>query len=130
MILGIKTDQPQAELVLDQNGKTTRHAWESGRKLNIELLPEIQKLLDRSNIKLDQLTGLAVFQGPGSFTGLRIGLTVANTLAYSLSVPIVGSTGQNWFEEGSKQIPQTDPGQYVMPEYGSAPHVTKPNKQV
>ena len=47
------------------------------------LLPQIQQLLDRTGIKKNEIELLAVSMGPGSFTGLRIGLATAEAMAYS-----------------------------------------------
>ena len=54
-----------------------------------ELLPEIAKMLQASGKKLRELTGLIVVNGPGGFTGLRIGLSAAKGLAEALSLPVV-----------------------------------------
>lgn len=54
-----------------------------------ELLPKINKLLESHKVKLSNLKAIAVFQGPGSYTGLRVGISVANALAWSLDIPVV-----------------------------------------
>lgn len=54
------------------------------------LMPQIISLLDSCNYEIDQIDAVGVGVGPGSFTGIRIGLATASTLAQSLSVPIVG----------------------------------------
>ncbi len=54
------------------------------------LLPVLKQLLDDTNIALDQVDIVAVTQGPGSFTGLRIGIAVAKALAFALNRPLVG----------------------------------------
>lgn len=54
------------------------------------LLPLIEKILNEKKIKLQDLTEIQVNPGPGSFTGIRIGLTIANTLAFLLKVPVNG----------------------------------------
>lgn len=70
----------------------------NGKKYTIEqkldkhkaqiVLPLIEKILQEKNIKLQDLTEIQVNPGPGSFTGIRVGLTVANTLAFLLKIPI------------------------------------------
>ena len=61
------------------------------KKTHSELLmPHIDKLLRMAGIKKTELKAVAVSIGPGSFTGLRIGLATAKTLAYALQIPIVG----------------------------------------
>jgi len=54
------------------------------------LMPEIISILDKCGFSKEDLTGIAVTVGPGSFTGTRIGVATAKTLAQSLDIPIVG----------------------------------------
>jgi tRNA threonylcarbamoyladenosine biosynthesis protein TsaB len=65
-------------------------AWTAERGQGSELLPRLLELLDRRRASLHDVTGVAVAIGPGSFTGLRVGLALAKGLAVGLSVPIVG----------------------------------------
>ena len=54
------------------------------------VLPMIEALLKDHSLELKDITAFEVNPGPGSFTGLRVGITIANTLAYLLKVPING----------------------------------------
>lgn len=127
MILVIRTDKPDAELLLfNENKKIDEHSWLAHRNLADELLPEIQILLKNNSASFDDLKGIIVFTGEGSFTGLRIGTTVANALAYSLSIPIVEASGDDWLNLGLSQVKNTKPGKYVVPKYSSEPNITKP----
>ncbi|QLK86466.1 tRNA (adenosine(37)-N6)-threonylcarbamoyltransferase complex dimerization subunit type 1 TsaB [Staphylococcus sp. 17KM0847] len=57
---------------------------------SVQLMPHIQKLLETASITPQDLTDIVVAQGPGSYTGLRIGVTVAKTLAYTLKTHLYG----------------------------------------
>jgi tRNA threonylcarbamoyladenosine biosynthesis protein TsaB len=72
--------------------------------------------------------GIVAYQGPGSFTGLRIGLTVANALAYSLKVPIVATAGDQWVKLGQSRLTRGESDQLALPEYGAPVHITLPKK--
>ena len=52
------------------------------------VLPLIEKILTRNNLALKDLSAISINTGPGSFTGIRVGLAVANTLALLLKIPI------------------------------------------
>lgn len=54
------------------------------------LVPAVKRLLDEAGLRAGDLDGLAVGLGPGSYTGLRVGLTAAKTLAYALGKPLAG----------------------------------------
>ncbi len=101
-----------------------RSEWESGRQLSNDLLKRIKELVG----EWSQLTGIVVFKGPGSFTSLRIGITVANTLSDSLGIPIAGSDGEDWIEDGLSMLQNDENDQLVMPEYGGHANITKPKK--
>lgn len=61
------------------------------KKTHSELLmPHIAKILDMANVNKADITAIAVSIGPGSFTGLRIGLATAKSLAYAMKIPLVG----------------------------------------
>jgi tRNA threonylcarbamoyl adenosine modification protein YeaZ len=65
-------------------------AWSSDHRQAHELLPRALELLARSGLALSDCRTVAVGLGPGSFTGLRVGLSIAKGIAFSLEVPIVG----------------------------------------
>jgi tRNA threonylcarbamoyladenosine biosynthesis protein TsaB len=61
------------------------------KKTHSELLmPHIAKLMDMAEVAKSDIKAVAVSIGPGSFTGLRIGLSTAKTLAYAMNIPLVG----------------------------------------
>lgn len=130
MILAIKTDNPTAELILlNRDGEVLeREVWLAERRLALELLSKLEALLKRHEVNWDMLSGLIVYEGPGSFTGLRIGITVMNTIAYSRSIPIIGQTGEGWCEAGMKRLHAGDSDQIVLPEYGAPARITQPRK--
>ena len=58
------------------------------------LIPLITKILKAKKISLSDLSGIEVNPGPGSFTGTRVGVSVANALGYALSIPVNGKKGK------------------------------------
>lgn len=65
-------------------------AWPSAQRQSAELLPHLLALLARAGRSIDEATAVAVGIGPGSFTGLRVGLALGKGLAFALERPIVG----------------------------------------
>lgn len=57
---------------------------------SVRLMPAIDQLMKEVNMKPEELDRIAVAKGPGSYTGVRIGLTTAKTLAWTLNIPVVG----------------------------------------
>jgi len=84
--------------------------------------------LESQGRQLKDLNGIAIYKGPGSFTGLRIGLSVANTLADSLNLPIVSETGESWIEQACTRLQKNENEHIALPEYGAEPHITKQKK--
>jgi tRNA threonylcarbamoyladenosine biosynthesis protein TsaB len=65
-------------------------AFEGRYRHSQELLPAIVRLVERAQLRLPGLAGVVVGTGPGAFTGLRVGLATAKTLAHELGIPVVG----------------------------------------
>lgn len=129
IILSIKTAGPEAELGLYNGDKQlASEKWQAHRELAETIHKKLREILNRSSKSLDELQGIVVYQGPGSFTGLRIGLSVANALAYSLDIPIVAAASGSWIEEGLRKIKAGKNDRTVMPEYGAPVRITAPRK--
>lgn len=130
MILAIKTDNPNAEVILVNNDGTiaSTHSWLAHRTLAKELPGVIRQQLEQTSSDWSALSAVIMFSGPGSFTGLRIGAAVANTLAYAQNIPIVGSSGEEWVQNGVSRLKSGQNDQLVMPAYGSEANITKPKK--
>lgn len=127
--LTIKTDQPQAEIGLYINeSKSDEIYWEAHRQLADTIHKKIIELLHRNSLELNDLAGIICFKGPGSFTGLRIGASVANALGYSLCIPVVGMLGDQWEDNGTKSLLAGENHKTVVPEYGGEANITLPKK--
>ncbi|HIA92066.1 TPA: tRNA (adenosine(37)-N6)-threonylcarbamoyltransferase complex dimerization subunit type 1 TsaB [Candidatus Saccharibacteria bacterium] len=127
-ILGIRTDKPQAELWLQIGDDIQKVEWEGHKQLSSTIFYKLDELFDAANSKFDQIEGIVAFEGPGSFTGLRIGVTLANTLSYSLDVPVVAAAGDIWFAQGIEKLKSGENQKVVLPVYGGEANITKPRK--
>ena len=128
MILLLDTSTPQCRLSMIEGEWRYDTNWEAGRGLAKGLLDFLEKELEFQDKSWNDVSGLAIYKGPGSFTGLRIGITVFNTLAYARSLPIVGVTGDNWRTSGVARLEAGENDQIVLPEYGGEANITKPRK--
>jgi len=90
-ILYIDTSDSLVTLVrLTAMGQTAELKESSKIRRSQSVLVLVEKLLRASNLTIQDITQIEVFAGPGSFTGLRVGVSVANTLATLLEIPING----------------------------------------
>lgn len=130
MLLGIKTDGPVAEFSLyDSKGRLLAEStWNADRQLARGLLKHLNDFLSANGTTIKGLKGLFVFKGPGSFTGLRIGLTVLNTLAYAEGIPIVGEQDEGWREKAVQRLLGGQDDRLIMPFYGAEARITQPKK--
>lgn len=129
--LGIKTDSSLAELILANDSDYYEFSWRADRKMAQDLLKNIEAFLHSKNLSWSSIAGVAVFLGPGSFTGLRIGCTVANTIAYSNNIPVVGAKTAGWFEISRTKLKNIKSGmalEYVTPDYEREARTTQPRK--
>jgi tRNA threonylcarbamoyladenosine biosynthesis protein TsaB len=89
--LALDTSTSTASLALfDGQRVVSETTWLAGREHSSRLLVEVEIALDRVGQTPSALTGLVVARGPGSFTGVRVALSVAKGLAAGLSVPLWG----------------------------------------
>lgn len=91
MLLAIDTATQVMSLALhDGFNLRAEQTWYTSNNHTAELAPAIRALLGRSNLSMRDLTALAVSVGPGSYTGLRIGVSLAKGMASALRLPLVG----------------------------------------
>lgn len=128
MILLLDTSTPVCKVSFVEGDWRFDDEWESGRTLAKGLLGYLQDKLAENEKDWSDITGIVAFKGPGSFTGLRIGLTVLNTFADSEATSIVGTTGDDWQSVGLSRLSAGENDQLVMPEYGAEAHITTPRK--
>ncbi|MDO4741860.1 MAG: tRNA (adenosine(37)-N6)-threonylcarbamoyltransferase complex dimerization subunit type 1 TsaB [Candidatus Saccharibacteria bacterium] len=110
MKLYLDTSTPTTILKLDNN----TYVWESGRSLAEKLLAFLKAKLAESGKTFSDLTEITFMSGPGSFTGLRIGAAVVNTLASELNIPLYNHKGELV--------------KIILPEYGLDANISKPKK--
>lgn len=128
MILLLDTSTPLCQLAIIDGERRYDHQWQADRQLAHGLLGCIMEQLAAHGFSPKDITGIGVMQGPGSFTGLRIGLTVANTIADAERLPIVGAITDDWQDEAIARLRAGDNEKIVLPFYGSDATITKPRK--
>jgi len=95
------------------------------------LIKNLDQLLKRAKIKPKQINGLAIINGPAAFSSLRAAVTLVNTLAKELKLPVVSlkqnelKKTRNLFALISKKMKKTK-RQIILPFYGQEPNITYP----
>lgn len=128
MILAVRTDKPEAELGLyDDGAQIAYDTWLAHRELGSTLHTRLEVFLQAAGVQGDEITGIIFYEGPGSFTGLRIGASVINALAYSYDLPVVCVSGQQWQIDGLKLL-ASGASSAALPNYGAEAFTTKQKK--
>lgn len=128
MIILIDTSTPVCQLTFIDGGWSQKYDWQADRTLAKSLLGYLNEKLGKNSKTWSDISAIGVFEGPGSFTGLRIGLTVMNTIADAQNIPIVGGRGDNWQDEVLEKLSAGKDERIVLPFYGSEAHITTPRK--
>jgi tRNA threonylcarbamoyladenosine biosynthesis protein TsaB len=91
MLLAVDTSTAQVGLALYDGAQViSEYAWRSNQHHTVELAPAVAGLLARSGLTMESIQGLGVALGPGSFTSLRVGLSLVKGLALARHLPLVG----------------------------------------
>ena len=128
MIVLIDTSTSVCQLTFVDGDHKQKYDWQAGRTLAKNLPGYLNEKLGENNKTWSDISAIGVFKGPGSFTGLRIGLTVMNTIADSQNIPIVGGRGDDWQDEVLKKLNGGKNEKIILPFYGSEAHITIPRK--
>lgn len=129
IFLALRTDKPEAEIGLfDGQEKIAYELWEAHRQLAETLHKKIEEILHAADKDWKDVAGIVVYEGPGSFTGLRIGIATANAIAYSLKAPIVATQTDEWATKGIERLLAGERDEIALPFYGQDAHITLPKK--
>lgn len=129
LILTLRTDNPNAEIGLYKDDERLAYeVWEANRELAETIHDKMRTLLAGQGKDFGDIEGVVCFEGPGSFTGLRIGFSVGNALAYGLGIPIVAVQGDDWVARGVQRLLTKDTDEIVLPFYGADAHITPPKR--
>jgi len=91
MQIAIDTSTETASVALVGNDRILAElTWNCGKNHTVQLLPNLNYLLDQNSLSLGSADCIIVARGPGSYNGLRVGISTARGLAFSLNVPIIG----------------------------------------
>jgi tRNA threonylcarbamoyladenosine biosynthesis protein TsaB len=94
VILHIDTkDNKKTLIMLEIDGKKSKTSKVTNSWSSQILLPMIWNILEKNKLSISDIAEIIVDKGPGSFTGLRVGIAVANVLGYLLKVPVNGKKG-------------------------------------
>lgn len=129
IILTVRTENPEAEIGLYKDTEKLGYIkWQADKQLAETIHKKIDEMLLRNKLSWEDIGGVIGFSGPGSFTGLRIGISVVNALALSLDIPVVGTSGQTWIKNGIDILSNGRGNKEIIPEYGAQPHITEQKK--
>lgn len=110
MKLYLDTSTPVCILKLDDK----EYSWSAGHEMAEKIFTFIHDKLQENHADWHDISELTFFSGPGSFTGLRIGAAIVNTLADQLQIPLFDHHGQKH--------------RIILPDYGRPANISRPRK--
>lgn len=130
MFLYQDTSNDEAKIKLfNKNGSVVDQIiWRSQKNQSEELLKKIDDLLLKNSLSKSELSAIIVNQGPGSYTGLRVGLSTANAIAFSFDIPVKGVKNDNNITKISKimfNFKEKSHKSLVLPIYKYPAKITK-----
>ena len=124
LTLAINTASPKIEIaLLKGKSRIAGNSWESHTDETQKLLPAISLMLKKTQRTFEDIDRLLVHPGPGSFSALRIGVTVANTLRYALGIPMYTMQPPSVGEYRIKRL-RLKKVKIVAPKYSLPPKIT------
>jgi tRNA threonylcarbamoyl adenosine modification protein YeaZ len=128
-------------LLIDSHGEPARIGLPGNERtipnrnaLAERLVAEIDAVLREARLHLPELAGIGVVAGPGSFTGLRLGIAAANALAWSHRLPVVpvpaseAPSFEAFAASVEKRFAEGRTARAAVPEYGREPAITPPRR--
>jgi len=105
-ILAIDTsNHPLGVAIIDGEQVIGEYITNVKKNHSVRAMPAIEKLMNDCDIKPNELDKIVVAKGPGSYTGVRIGVTIAKTLAWTLKIPISGISSLEVLAANGKHFP-------------------------
>ena len=103
-LLAIETTAPVATVALWRDGEVTRYSADDTKKHAETVLPLVERLLAETGETLSAVDYFAVDIGPGSFTGVRIGVCIANAFGYAMQKPVIGCNALETLREALRGV--------------------------
>ncbi len=115
--------------LIDNKGEVFLFSKNVGNKQSENMIFLLNKFLKSKRIKLNNISKIVVNRGPGSFTSVRVGVVLANTLSYSLKIPVLGI--DNFIPEKKEDylelLKQAPKEEFIKPFYYKEANITKSN---
>lgn len=89
-LLAIDTSSSWTGIALTDGERVIDHNWDAGRQQTTTVMVAIDNLLNSIGLTIRDLSAIAVASGPGSFSGLRVGMSIAKGFALALGIPLIG----------------------------------------
>ena len=105
------SNQPLTVAVVEDQTILTEQLINVKRNHSLQLMPAIEEALRQANTKLEEIDRIAVANGPGSYTGLRIAVTIAKSLAWAQKIELVGISSLKVLSANS----MSDSNHYIVP---------------
>lgn len=116
--------QPESIALIKDRKILGAKQWHGKMDETLKLLPAIAGLLKRFRLKFQDINRIIVASGPGGFSALRIGITVANTLAGILKIPLFQVATPDW--EIPSLFARCKKVKVAAPTYSIPPNITTP----
>ena len=114
-IIALDSSGTTATVAIARDGRLlAEYTVDNGMTHSQTMLPMLDAITRQLDLKMEEVDAVAVAGGPGSFTGLRIGAAVVNTLAHELNIPLFDHHGKKH--------------KIILPDYGRGANISKPRK--